>query len=434
MTAIGICAEWIASFIEVTLCDYFMYVMTADQHTRKKQKVLFLFVSAAITTGIILLNLVDLSFSMATLLYGIVALAIGGCILYKGNFIDFLFIAITFMTGLVLIEGAIFNMVAWIWTPEVVLQMQGGFSLLRICMLIVIKTIEVAVALLLGALIKKYALKMKKTRLALIGITVAFFSSLYLLNVSNVFYNFHLDRIQAFLMIVCVFTLYFAYLCYRLKLLQKEKVFASRQNNLLKKNYEMAQAAYETNAKLYHDMNNHFVLLQSYLADGKVAEAQSYLETLIGSNAIQNVERWTGVEAIDYILGQKISIAEEQHIKVTINAEYPKDCKIEPVDLCTILTNLLDNAIEGALKGPDNTRKIDVTIRRIHQFILIRISNSAIEPPVLRDGQLVTTKQDKQHHGWGMQSVKSAAEKYNGTVEYSHTDLMFTVSVMLFYS
>lgn len=434
MTAIGICAEWIASFIEVTLCNYFMYVMTADQHTRKKQKVLFLFVSAAITTGIILLNLVDLSFSMATLLYGIVALAIGGCILYKGNFIDFLFIAITFMTGLVLIEGAIFNMVAWIWTPEVVLQMQGGFSLLRICMLIVIKTIEVAVALLLGTLIKKYALKMKKTRLALVGITVAFFSSLYLLNVSNVFYNFHLDRIQTFLMIACVFALYFAYLCYRLKLLQKEKVFTSRQNNLLKKNYEMAQAAYETNAKLYHDMNNHFVLLQNYLADGKVAEAQSYLETLIGNKAIQNAERWTGVEAIDYILGQKISIAAEQHIKVTINAEYPKDCKIEPVDLCTILTNLLDNAIEGALKGPDNTRKIDVTIRRIHQFILIRISNSAIEPPVLRNGQLVTTKQDKQHHGWGMQSVKSAAEKYNGTVEYSHTDLMFTVSVMLFYS
>lgn len=275
---------------------------------------------------------------------------------------------------------------------------------------------------------------MKRTKLALIGITVAFFSSLYLLNISNVFYNLRLDGIQTFLMVVCVFALYFAYLCYRLKLLQNEKIFAFRQNNLLKKNYEMAQAAYETNAKLYHDMKNHFILLQNYLADGKVAEAQSYLETLCGTKAMQNAERWTGIEAIDYILGQKISIAAEQQIKMTINAEYPKDCKIEPVDLCTILTNLLDNAIEGAVKSPDNNRKIDVTIRRIHQFILIRISNSAIEPPVLRNGQLVTTKQDKQRHGWGMQSVKSAVEKYNGTVEYSYTDLMFTASVMLFYS
>mgnify|MGYP000832615365 FL=1 len=182
-------------------------------------------------------------------------------------------------------------------------------------------------------------------------------------------------------------------------------------------------------------MRNHFAILQNYLADGKVAEAQNYLEVLSGSKALQNVEHWTGIEAVDYVLSQKISIAEKQQIKVAINVEYPKDCKIEPVDLCTILTNLLDNAIEGAVKSPEYTRrKISITIRRIHQFILIRISNSAIEPPVLRNGRLITTKRNREYHGWGMKSVRSAAEKYNGTVEYSYTDLMFTVSVMLFYS
>lgn len=435
MTAAGICVEWIASFIEVTLCNYFMYILSEGQFTRKKQRVMFLTVTAVITTGIILLNLVELSYSMATLLYGIVVLALGGCILYKGNFVEFLLIAINFMIGLVLIEGAIFNTIARIWSPEMVLRIQEGFSLLRICVVIIIKIVEILAALLFGTLIKKIAIKVKKTRLALVGATVAFFSSLYLLNLSNVFYNLHLDRIQTFLMVVCVFALYFSYLCFRLKSLQKEKEFTSRQNHLLEKNYQLVQASYEANAKLYHDMRNHFAILQNYLADGKVAEAQNYLEVLSGSKALQNVEHWTGIEAIDYILSQKISIAKEQQINVTINAEYPKDCKIEPVDLCTILTNLLDNAIEGAVKGPEHTeRKIDIIIRRIHQFILIRISNSAIEPPALRSGQLITTKQDRQYHGWGTQSVKSAAEKYNGTVEYRYTDFMFTVSVMLFYS
>lgn len=435
MTAIGICAEWIASFIEVVLCNYLMHILMPDQFPRKKQRVMFLTVTAVITTGIILLNLVELSFSMATLLYGIAALTLGGCILYKGNFIEFLFIAVTFMTGLVLIEGSIFNMIAWIWSPDVVLRIQEDFSLLRIYVVIIIKIVEISAVLLLGMLIKKMALKMKKTGAALIGATVAFFSFLYLLNISNVFYNLHMDRIQTFLMLACIFSFYFAYLCYRLKSLQKEKEFTSRQNNLLKKNYQMVQASYEANAKLYHDMRNHFVVLQNYLAYGKVAEAQSYLETLSGSKAIQDMERWTGIEAIEYILGQKISSAKEQQIKVTINAEYPKDCKIDPVDLCTILTNLLDNAIEGTVKNKEQTRRnIDITIRRIYQFILIRISNSAIEPPVLKNGQLITTKQDKRYHGWGMQSVKSAVEKYNGTVEYSYTDFMFTVSIMLFYS
>ena len=63
-----------------------------------------------------------------------------------------------------------------------------------------------------------------------------------------------------------------------------------------------------------------------------------------------NVERLTGIEAIDYILGQKISVAEKEQITVTANVEYPKDCAIDPVDLCTILTNLTDNAIESAVK------------------------------------------------------------------------------------
>lgn len=96
MTAIGICVEWIASFIEVTLCNYFMYNLAEVQFTRKKQRGMFFAVTAVITTGIILLNLVELSYSMATLFYGIVALALGGCILYRGSFVDFLFITITF--------------------------------------------------------------------------------------------------------------------------------------------------------------------------------------------------------------------------------------------------------------------------------------------------------------------------------------------------
>ena len=155
-----------------------------------------------------------------------------------------------------------------------------------------------------------------------------------------------------------------------LKLIQKEQVFTARQNGLLQKNYEMARTAYQANAELYHDMRNHFLLLQNYLADGKVEEAQSYLEQLSGGKAIQNVACWTGLEAIDYILGQKAGEAERKQIVVTIHAESIRDCGIEPVDLCTILMNLLDNALEGAEKCPAYMKKrMDITIRHIHQFI-----------------------------------------------------------------
>lgn len=162
--------------------------------------------------------------------------------------------------------------------------------------------------------------------------------------------------------------------------------------------------------------------------------SQQYLQKLGGESHPYAVEKWTGVEAIDYILSQKVVSAESMGIQTEIHAEYPKECGIDPVDLCTILTNLMDNAIEACAKQPEGLeRSISLTIRRIHQFIIIRLSNSAASEPVMKQGRLVTSKQDAEHHGWGTRSVQSAVEKYQGTVEYSYENGTFTVNVMMFY-
>lgn len=435
MTALGICVEWFITFIEVAMCNYFMRIFFVDQYPKKKQRVIYIIVASAITTGVIMLNLLNLSFSMATVVYVVVINAIGGCVLYKGKFADFLVVSLSFVTGLNILEWSMLQVVSVVWSPEIPIKMQEGFSLLRVFIISMAKMIDIAVCMLLGTFLKKMMVRVKKTRWALIGAVAAFFSSLYMFKISDIYSDLRLYPVQTVLTVVLVFALCFAYLFYRLKLIQTEQTFTIRQNALLQKNYEAAQISYETNAKLYHDMNNHFAVLQSYLADGKVLEAQDYLEKISGSKAVQNVECFTGIEAVDYILSQKMFHAKQRQIEVSANVEYPKDCSIEPVDLCTILTNLLDNAIEGTERETEQAeRRINITIRRIHQFILIRISNRSVSSPVIQNGRLVTTKKNKQHHGWGMKSVISAAEKYNGAVEYSYEDFMFTVSVMLCYS
>lgn len=434
MTVIGICVEWLASFLEVALCQYFIRIFSADQFPKKKQRILYFVIASVITTGGILLNLVELSFSMATVLFFCAANVIASCILYKGNIADFAVITIFFNASLNVLDWCLLQVVALIWSEQVISEIQSGFSLLRIGIVAVIKLIETAVYLLLGNILKKTALRMNKKRLVQFGAVAAFVSSLYLIHTSGIYPDLYLNPIQTVLGIAIIAGLCFSYLFYRLKIMENEQVFTARQNLLLQKNYELAQAAYQANAELYHDMRNHFLMLQNYLAEGKIDEAQNYLEKLSGSKVVPNGEHWTGIEAIDYILGQKIASAKQHQIAVTINAEYPRDCKIEPVDLCTIITNLLDNAIEGAEKCPEYIdKKIDITIRRIHQFVLIRIINSTAAPPVQHNGQLITTKKDKQKHGWGVKSVLSAAEKYNGTVKYDYADFMFSVSVMLFY-
>jgi sensor histidine kinase regulating citrate/malate metabolism len=181
-------------------------------------------------------------------------------------------------------------------------------------------------------------------------------------------------------------------------------------------------------------MENHFSVIQSYLADGKIDEAKAYLNRLGKDRAAYCVERFTGIEAVDYILSQKAELARQQNVETSIHAEYPKDCNIDPVDLCTILTNLLDNAIEACEKQPKVfNKRLSVTIRRINQFIIIQVANSCMEEPRIIKGNLVTSKADRRHHGWGMKNIKSAVEKYNGTMEYEYSENVFTVSIMLFY-
>lgn len=145
----------------------------------------------------------------------------------------------------------------------------------------------------------------------------------------------------------------------------------------------------------------------------------------------RSVTHYTGIEAIDFILTQKLNDAQAQGIHVTANAEFPKDCAIDPVDLCTILTNLLDNAIRAAAACPDGT--LSLSIRRFRQTILIRVTNSAMAPPRTAGRRFLTTKRDAAHHGWGLASVTSAAEKYDGTLETSYEDGQFSASVLLFY-
>ena len=80
--------------------------------------------------------------------------------------------------------------------------------------------------------------------------------------------------------------------------------------------------------------------------------------------------------------------------------------------------NLLDNAIEAARQVSDPSgRTVALTIRRIHQMLVIKVENSFAAAPVQEGGELKTTKTEGGLHGWGLKSAQTAAEKYDGMVQ-----------------
>ena len=96
------------------------------------------------------------------------------------------------------------------------------------------------------------------------------------------------------------------------------------------------------------------------------------------------------------------------------------------------MANLLDNAIEACEKVTVEERRIDFSLVRKDEMIILDISNPYCGNVKLMDGKLYTLKEDKMLHGIGMESVKYAVEKNNGTLEYSFMDHIFRVNIVLF--
>lgn len=215
---------------------------------------------------------------------------------------------------------------------------------------------------------------------------------------------------------------------------EMEKTIAQLEkdkNALLARDYQNLRNTYSTNAKMFHDFYNHIEALYRYLSKSNIEEAMEYLENL--RTPIQSISQtaWIGDEAIDYLINSKIALAISQNIRVNTNIEFPSHTNIRSVDLVAILGNLLDNSIEAAGDAEDSLRFINLTIRRINNMMVIKVENGCDATPVMADGDLQTSKTDKALHGWGLKSVRTTAEHYDGTMETEYHEHIFRAVVTL---
>jgi len=170
--------------------------------------------------------------------------------------------------------------------------------------------------------------------------------------------------------------------------------------------------------KMYHDIKNHLLAIKGLNSENQeLAEAyiQDCLDAVEGFNHFQD----TGNKLADIILYEKCNAARMNNIHTKVMIQKDSLNHIDMLDLCAILTNSLDNAIE-ACKHCVGERQIHVkSIKNEASLILTFKNNYEAEPIKNEKGNFVTRKKNKAEHGVGMQSIKMAAQKYNGNVEIS---------------
>lgn len=178
-----------------------------------------------------------------------------------------------------------------------------------------------------------------------------------------------------------------------------------------------------------HDMNNQLQTMSVLLDNGNTAELREQIGNLISGGA-DNIFRFTGNIVVDGILSCKLAKLEECGAKIETELEIPEQTFMNTKDLTIILGNLLDNAVDAlSLMGAD--KYCFVQIKYSKSCLLICIKNTYENAVTHKDGKIISGKQNPDAHGIGLTSVQSIVDKYDGHMEVSHNDKLFTVKVIL---
>lgn len=181
--------------------------------------------------------------------------------------------------------------------------------------------------------------------------------------------------------------------------------------------------------KFKHDFNNYTIGLQAYIDDHDFQGANEYINKLKETFAPGEDIVETGNTALDAILSTKIAIAKSKGIAVDTKIQIPEKLSVDPIDICIIFGNSLDNAIEACERSCLADRKISITILCKDEAVFCKIVNTAPKP---KNSLLHTSKADKKNHGFGLENIRTALSKYNGVPGIERTDTEFVLKFVIF--
>lgn len=209
-----------------------------------------------------------------------------------------------------------------------------------------------------------------------------------------------------------------------------ERKIAAYQNELIATHFAEVENMYSQVRGWAHDYRNHMQVLSAYAEKGNLAAIRQYLRELDGDLAGLTAPIKTGNRMADAILGSKISLARAKRIPVTIDAHVPFALSVSQVDLCAILGNLFDNAIEATLPLPENERMIRVYIDTKNTQLYISFTNTAAGRRLEKvDGLFRSTK--GAGRGFGLKRVDAIVKRLGGYVSRNSEDGAFTTEILL---
>ncbi len=211
---------------------------------------------------------------------------------------------------------------------------------------------------------------------------------------------------------------------------QIDKRLAQYQRELVDTHYREVDNMYRQIRGWRHDYRNHIQTMKVLAANGDMEGLKAYLDMLdTDLNTVDTVVK-TGNAMADAILNSKISLAKSKEITVQVDAHIPVKLKMSELDLCCIIGNLFDNAIEASMALKPEDRLIRVYMDMKGTQLYISFTNFTAKKKMVKTGGLFKTTKGKGH-GFGLVRIDAIIERLDGYLSRNSEDGAFTTEILI---
>lgn len=423
--------ELSVSLFESIIVIRFICLFLNNDFTSQKGKLVYVIGVVFDFTCVILINYFTVYEGFGGAVYILIYL-IYEIIFLNGSFLRKIFSALISVVVLASASFGVSSIVSTIFKSDVAVIYEP-YTVERVCTIIFI---QILIYCIFDLIIKFSVVTLNKIEWKLI-LSILGISFISMVCIHITLFDVSLDQYHAKLIVVAEFGIIILnivsfYMTHSLSKsnAEAEKLRVIRQQEEYRISYaKNIKEQYEEIRRMRHDMKQNIAVISALNREHKYDEANAFAGKV--SDNLEKIEMVIDVhnDFLNAILNSKLLIASEQGIRV-ICASASNIDGIDDIDLCNLLGNILDNAIEAA-KDCQNGY-IEVSIRSDENMVLVIVANTVAEPVVKRNKELKSTKKNADDHGYGVKTIRSIAEKYNGTASFYEEGDMFYCQVMMY--
>lgn len=214
---------------------------------------------------------------------------------------------------------------------------------------------------------------------------------------------------------------------------QGEAQALALRNRLVVDNYRALERKVRESAALRHEFRHRLLAMDAMLQARDLEGLERCVAAWKGEDGMASQLLYTNNIPINAILQDFAGRAQEAGVDFKATVIVPEELPFPDEDLCTLLMNLLDNALEGTARLPEKRQRSIVFKVRVFKGVLVVLCENTFDGRVKTDerGKLLTTKEGPESHGFGLIQMRAVAEKYGSTLDVRYTDEHFTVQTAL---